>query len=111
MNHFSSFQTYRKIYANNNSYNGQPVMLTEFGGIAMQSNHINGNWGYNSAAKDNDEFYKRLENLMNGIYLSNFQGFCYTQLTDVQQEVNGLLDENHNPKLDLDRIKSIIENK
>ena len=36
----SSFQTYRKIYANNNSYNGQPVMLTEFGGIAMQSNHL-----------------------------------------------------------------------
>lgn len=106
----SSFQTYRKIYANNNSYNGQPVMLTEFGGIAMQSNHINGNWGYNSAAKDNDEFYKRLENLMNGIYLSNFQGFCYTQLTDVQQEVNGLLDENHSPKLDSNILKKIFEN-
>ena len=77
----------------------------------MQSNHVNGNWGYNSACKDNEEFYYRLENLLDGIYKSPFQGYCYTQLTDVQQEVNGLLDENHKPKLDLDRLKSIFENK
>lgn len=106
-----AFQTFRKVLAENNNYKGQPVLLTEFGGIAMQSNHKNGNWGYNSACKNNEEFYYRLDNLVKGIYNSSFQGYCYTQLTDVQQEVNGLLDENHNPKLDLDRIKSIIENK
>ena len=105
------YQTFRKVLAEGNEYRGQPVMLTEFGGIAMQSNHVNGNWGYNSACKDNEEFYYRLRNLMKGIYSASFQGYCYTQLTDVQQEVNGLLDENHNPKLDLGTLKEIFENK
>lgn len=105
------YQTFRKVLSEGNVYQGQPVLLTEFGGIAMQSNHVNGNWGYNSACKDNEEFYYRLENLIKGIYNAHFQGYCYTQLTDVQQEVNGLLDENHNPKLDLDRLKAIFENK
>ena len=43
---------------------------------------------------------------MQGVYSCNFQGYCYTQLTDVQQEVNGLLDEQHNPKFDMDAIRS-----
>ena len=106
----SAFQTFRKVLAEGNYYNGQPALLTEFGGIAMQSNHVNGNWGYNSAAQDDSEFYSRLENLMKGIYNTEFQGFCYTQLTDVQQEVNGLLDENHNLKFKAEVLKKIFEN-
>ena len=34
-------------------------------------------------------------------------GYCYTQLTDTYQEVNGLLDFNHKPKIDLSKIKKI----
>lgn len=105
----SAYQTFRRVFAEGNKYNGQPVLLTEFGGIAMQSNHINGNWGYNSAVKDDAEFYYRLRLLLVGLHGMKFQGFCYTQLTDVQQEVNGLLDENHNPKLDLNTLKKIFE--
>ncbi len=34
-------------------------------------------------------------------------GFCYTQLTDVEQEVNGLLTYHRKPKFDLAAIHAI----
>ena len=66
------------------------------------------NWGYNSAAKSDEEFFGRFKELIDGIYDADFQGFCYTQLTDVQQEVNGLLDDEHIPKIDPEQIRNII---
>ena len=39
--------------------------------------------------------------------MPGFQGYCYTQLTDVFQEVNGLLDMDRNPKVSIDRIREI----
>jgi beta-galactosidase/beta-glucuronidase len=102
------FQTFRRVLADGNSYLGQPVLLTEFGGIMFERDKNNGNWGYNSAAKSDDEFFARLKELIDGIYEAKFEGFCYTQLTDVQQEVNGLLDDEHNPKVDLKTIREII---
>ena len=83
--------------------------MTEFGGIAMQSEVNGGNWGYNVGAKDKDEFYSRYGKLIKGVADMYFQGFCYTQLTDAQQEVNGLLDEYHNPKFDVERIKKLTD--
>lgn len=104
----NAFQTLRRVLANGNPYKGQPVLLTEFGGIMFEKDQRDGNWGYNSAAKDDDEFFGRLQALVDGIYGADFQGFCYTQLTDVQQEVNGLLDDEHNPKVDVEKVKRII---
>ena len=75
----------------------------------MTRNATGGNWGYNSSAENEEEVYGRLENLMKGVYSCPFQGYCYTQLTDVQQEVNGLLDENHKPKFDNARLKKLFE--
>lgn len=95
----------RKLLVENVQYNGQPILLTEFGGIAMKSEIGGENWGYNSGAADCNEFYERYQNLMFYLTTTYFQGFCYTQLTDVQQEVNGLLDANHNPKFDVEKIK------
>ncbi len=103
------FQTFRKVLANGNPYLGQPVLLSEFGGIMFEKDQHNGNWGYNSAAKNDDEFFSRLKELIDGIYEADFQGFCYTQLTDVQQEVNGLLDSEHNPKIDVEKVRRVIE--
>ena len=103
-----AFQTFRRVLANGNAYGGQPVLLTEFGGIMFEKDQCNGNWGYNSAAKNEDEFLSRLKALTDGIYGADFQGFCYTQLTDVQQEVNGLLDAEHHPKVDTAKIKEAI---
>ena len=39
---------------------------------------------------------------------SLFQGFCYTQFADVYQEINGLVDDNHKPKLDVEAIRRVI---
>jgi len=102
------FQTFRKVLACGNEYRGQPVLFTEFGGIMFERDQFNGNWGYNSAAKSDDEFFARLKELIDGIYNAEFQGFCYTQLTDVQQEVNGLLDDMHQPKIDPSTIREIL---
>ena len=102
----------RKLMSEGCRYCGQPVLFTEFGGIAMAGDSTNGNWGYNTGAQDNEEFYTRYANLMEGIYeTEDFQGFCYTQVSDVQQEVNGLLYANRTPKFDLARIKKLTENK
>lgn len=104
----SVFQTFRRVYANDNNYMGHPVLLTEFGGIMLQKDAGGTNWGYNSAAQNDDEFFDRLKNLVDGIRAADFQGFCYTQLTDVQQEMNGLLDDEHNVKVDVERTRKII---
>ena len=103
-----AFQTFRRVLANDNPYMGQPVLLSEFGGIMFEKDQGNGNWGYNSAAKNDDEFLSRLRALVDGIYDADFQGFCYTQLTDVQQEMNGLLDSEHNPKIAPEKIREIL---
>jgi beta-galactosidase/beta-glucuronidase len=98
----------RKLLAENEILSGQPIMLTEFGGIALDSQTKNGNWGYNMGASNNEDFYKRYKNLVENVYkMKNVCGFCYTQLTDVKQEVNGLLDMNHKPKFILDNINKI----
>lgn len=103
-----TFQSFRRVLANDNPYLGQPVLFTEFGGIMFEKDQKDDNWGYNSAAKNDDEFFNRLKELVDGIYECDFQGFCYTQLTDVQQEVNGLLDDEHNIKVDAERVRKII---
>ena len=103
-----AFQTFRRVLANDNPYMGQPVLLSEFGGIMFERDQRDGNWGYNSAAKNDDEFLARLKALVEGIYDADFQGFCYTQLTDVQQEMNGLLDSEHNPKIAPEKIREIL---
>lgn len=97
----------RRLMAMGNYYDGQPVLFSEFGGIAMQYTSGDNAWGYNTKAATNDEFYARYKKLFDGVYKMPFYGFCYTQLTDVQQEINGLLDENHNPKFDIEIIKKL----
>ncbi len=98
----------RKLMCENCSYKGQPVLFSEFGGIAMGINGKDNNWGYGCAAENEEAFLLRYSNLLAGIYnMPDFQGFCYTQVSDVQLEVNGLLDATHQPKYDLEKIKKI----
>ncbi len=87
----------------------KPVMLTEFGGIRYTGAHAGpGSWGYSSASSAED-FAGRLSGLMDAVRASHFlAGFCYTQLTDTQQEANGLCDENRVPKLPIDVLARIV---
>ena len=74
----------------------------------MKSDANGGAWGYNEGAENEEELLRRLEELLHGIAETEFQGYCYTQLTDVQQEVNGLLTAERKPKADLWKLKAIF---
>ena len=96
------------LFAEGEKYEGQPALLTEFGGRAMQADAQGEAWGYSGAAQNEEEFLKQLESIMQGVYSCNFQGYCYTQLCDVQQEVNGLLTAERKPKADIQKLKPIF---
>lgn len=96
---------HRLPYVKGFGYNGEPVILTEFGGISY--NARGSAWGYTDAESEED-FLKEYERLIDAIYDSDVLcGFCYTQLTDVQQEVNGLLTEQRTYKFDPKAIREI----
>jgi beta-galactosidase/beta-glucuronidase len=95
----------RPIYAPGHGYRGEPILITEFGGIAFSGEE--GGWGYTTVA-DAEEFLERYESLITALLQTqSVQGFCYTQLTDVEQEINGLLTYDRKPKADPARIRGI----
>jgi beta-galactosidase/beta-glucuronidase len=87
-------------------HQGQPIMLTEFGGIAYGKPEDQRIWGYGRSAEVADLYgrYAALLQAVNRIEL--FSGFCYTQLTDTFQEANGLLYADRTPKMPLEVIAS-----
>ncbi len=98
----------RMITAVGYQHAGKPMLLTEYGGIAMAKDSGDGNWGYNGAEKDEAAFFKRFEAITNAFKrMPTMVGYCYTQLTDVFQEVNGLLDMDRNPKVSIDELRRI----
>ena len=79
---------------------GQPIMITEYGGVKVEEQGAEG-WGYGEAAKSYSEMLDRMAALTNAILGEDeICGYCYTQLTDVEQEVNGLLTYDRKPKVD-----------
>ena len=93
-------------------YDGQPYMVDEFGGLAWirESERKGNSWGYGSEIKTMEDFYKVLKNEVEAIKAcKNVTGFCYTQLTDVEQEQNGIYYYDRTPKFDMKRIKAIFE--
>jgi beta-galactosidase/beta-glucuronidase len=96
----------RPVYAPGYGYRGEPLLVTEFGGIAFKSADSE-SWGYRTVS-DAEELVQRYAALISALAQSEVvQGFCYTQLTDVEQEVNGLLTYDRRPKADLARIREI----
>lgn len=81
------------------SYNGAPVIISEYGGTAW--NKERAAWGYGNAPETQEEFIRRYQGLTHAL-LDNSQitGFCYTQLYDVEQEQNGLCTYSRAPKFD-----------
>lgn len=84
-------------------YKDQPVVLSEFGGIAFSRDRAR-TWGY-SRAGDSAEFARRYYRLMSAVRsLRLLAGFCYTQFTDTYQEANGLMYMDRTPKFPLHEI-------
>ena len=84
-------------------YGGQPVLLTEFGGIWFASDPER-TWGYSRVGSPEElsAAYGRLVETVRG--LQPFVGFCYTQFTDTYQETNGLVYADRTPKFPLDEM-------
>ena len=100
---------HKSAMANGYSYEGQPVILSEYGGIAFADKQ-QGEWGYGNAVKSEEEFLLRLQKITSAIYqVPYIVGFCYTQVSDVEQEVNGLMRENRTYKVDPQKIRPIID--
>ena len=97
---------HKPVYARGVKYNGVPILLTEMGGVKLQDAE---GWGYCKDMKDEAEMLIYLKNLMREVQgIKNLQGFCYTQLTDVMQETNGLLDGERNPRVPLEEVRRIM---
>ena len=96
----------RRLMVQGDKLAGQPIMLSEFGGVSLATDS---GWGYNGAENNEEAFMKRFERLFKNMASCDFCGWCYTQLTDVEQETNGLLNAAHYPKFNLERIRGIVE--
>lgn len=90
-----------------NDFWGIPTFVSEYGGIRWAPN-MEG-WGYGEAPGTEEEFIERFKGLTNAI-LSNpvMTALCYTQLTDVEQEVNGLYTYSRIAKFDPEIFKAIL---
>jgi len=90
----------------------RPLMLSEFGGIGFAAEReVKTGWGYDGVAGDAEAYLLRLQDLFAAVYAMAPQvGFCYTQLTDVEQEINGLLTPDRAPKLPVQTIARIVRN-
>jgi len=98
----------RPLYAGGWGYNGEPILVTEFGGISFKTGLWKG-WGYTTATSKED-YIRRLYDVFSAMQESpDIQGYCYTQITDVEQEINGMLTCGRKPKIDLEIIKKINE--
>lgn len=97
----------RRMRIGSPELNGQPAMLTEFGGITFAPDSPIETWGY-SVARDSADFEERLESLVVAVRQASFAGYCYTQLRDTLQEANGLVDQAGKPKLDPETYRRIF---
>ena len=90
-------------------YKGQPYFVSEFGGIWWNSDQEHSqSWGYGERPKTIEEFYERFEKLCK-VLLENKDmfGYCYTQLTDIDQEENGIYKYDRSLKFNIERLRKI----
>ena len=115
-------ENYDKLFKENELYDrfpdrqhwkGEPVFMSEYGGIRVELRDENAEntkeaWGYGNAARSLEEFYERYEGLTTALIDNpKMLGFCYTQLTDVEQELNGIYYYDRTEKFDAERLYKI----
>lgn len=89
----------------------EAFLITEYGGIAFQDGAGGDTWGYHDKVVDEEAFFRRFQSVNDAVRAIPYcQGYCYTQLTDVQQETNGLLTPDRRPKMDADRFRALNRN-
>jgi hypothetical protein len=93
-----------------NAFPIKPTFISEYGGIRWAPDYAG--WGYGEAPKSEEEFIERFRGLTDALLDNPFiTGLCYTQLTDVEQEVNGLYTYDRKAKFDPAIFKAILTRK
>ncbi len=92
------------------SYRGQPIMITEFGGTSFIKDTNGNRWGYGTAVQDDEEYLSRIGGMVKGIVDIPFIcGFCYTQVSNVYHEVNGLLEFDRTSKESFEKYRKVFD--
>ncbi len=119
-------ENYDKLFKENFLYDrfpdkqhwkGEPVFMSEYGGIRIELKNAEDNdrtkaWGYGNAATSYEEFYERYAGLTDALIDNpRMIGFCYTQLTDVEQELNGIYKYDRSEKFDSEILYKINSRK
>lgn len=86
-------------------YRGEPVLVTEFGGVALEGS---GGWNYREVANA-EEFGRIYAEMIDALLQGPVEGFCYTQLTDIEHERNGLLTFDRRPKIEPSVLRLLTE--
>ncbi|GCF94640.1 beta-glucuronidase [Enterococcus florum] len=102
----------RRIYVDGYEYQQEPMILSEFGGIAFEEAGIGEEaWGY-SGASSSQEFEEKVLAILSTVQASELlQGYCYTQFNDLEQEVNGLLTMEREPKLNIASLARVNQSR
>lgn len=100
----------RRLYVNGYGYGGEPIIVSEFGGVKYAPLSTKSDaWGYCEAGSA-EQYEARLGALISALRARpQVQGYCYTQLTDVGTEENGLLTIDRVPKLPPERVRMMQE--
>lgn len=105
-------ELWNPVNKNKLQYDGGIFFVSEYGGIHWSMNPDDKAWGYGNSPKTQEEFFARFEGLTNTL-LDNKKmfGFCYTQLTDVEQEQNGIYTYDRKVKFDIEKFHRINSRK
>ena len=109
---------WRPCYVQGAAHTGEEAFLvTEYGGIAFSNVGLQGDaggmesWGYHDKVESEEAFFRRFRSVTDAIRAIPYcEGYCYTQLTDVMQEINGLLTPDRKPKIDIGRFAAMNRN-
>lgn len=109
-------EPYRNININDRGkqnfarFDGQPYMVDEFGGLPWIKEADRGSsWGYGGNIDTEEDFFNILRGEIEALKASkHVVGFCYTQITDVEQEKNGVYYYDRTPKFDTEKWREIF---
>lgn len=97
------------------AYNGQPFFVAEYGGVKYipegREPWAQGSWGYGAAPRNREETLQRMHDLTEVVVKSGAAGFCYTQLTDIEQEQNGVYNYDRSSKFTQAELQQIFAQK
>jgi hypothetical protein len=98
---------YRLVLLPGAARNETPVVISEFGGITLDLESRDSWRGY-GAVRDSEQLLEGYQDLVSALLASPaVMGFCWTQLTDTQQERNGLLTADRIPKAPIELFRAV----